>query len=198
MAEPFRVLVVANFPANFTEAAARRLVSIATSGAALRRLHADQRRSPASRCRRASTCNDLEQHGVDARLGASERFVWQRPSFGSFPLTLDAPPAGEHVHRRSCTTSASRRKDASRVEVPFEFIAPPPSSWWTADSRHGHRRAARAAPARRKLQHAAARPRHVAARADRRQDRLRQIDAAARADHQPGAAATAPTRSSST
>ncbi|MEX2315893.1 MAG: hypothetical protein WD669_01990, partial [Pirellulales bacterium] len=32
VAEPFQVLVVANFPANFSEAAARKLVSIATSG----------------------------------------------------------------------------------------------------------------------------------------------------------------------
>ena len=32
VAEPYRVLVVANFPANFTTEAARRLVSIATSG----------------------------------------------------------------------------------------------------------------------------------------------------------------------
>ena len=33
MAEPFQVLVIANFPANFSEEAARRLVSIASSGA---------------------------------------------------------------------------------------------------------------------------------------------------------------------
>ena len=33
VAEPFRVLVVANFPVNFTETAARRMVSIATTGA---------------------------------------------------------------------------------------------------------------------------------------------------------------------
>src|SRR5215467_14458406 len=33
VAEPFRVLVVANFPVNFTETAARRLTSIASSGA---------------------------------------------------------------------------------------------------------------------------------------------------------------------
>src|SRR5206468_9369102 len=33
VAEPFRVLVVANFPVNFSIEAARRLVSIATSGA---------------------------------------------------------------------------------------------------------------------------------------------------------------------
>src|SRR4029079_18736982 len=32
VAEPFQVLVVANFPNNFSEAAARKLVSIATSG----------------------------------------------------------------------------------------------------------------------------------------------------------------------
>ena len=33
MAEPYRILVVANFPANFTESAARRLTSIISSGA---------------------------------------------------------------------------------------------------------------------------------------------------------------------
>src|SRR5947209_18491742 len=33
VAEPFRVLVVANFPVNFSESAARRLASIASSGA---------------------------------------------------------------------------------------------------------------------------------------------------------------------
>ena len=33
VAEPYRILVVANFPAGFSEAASRRLVSIANSGA---------------------------------------------------------------------------------------------------------------------------------------------------------------------
>ena len=32
VAEPFQVLVAANFPTNFTEAAARKLISIGTSG----------------------------------------------------------------------------------------------------------------------------------------------------------------------
>ena len=34
--------------------------------------------------------------------------------------------------------SARPRRDAKRVEVPFEFISPPPESvWWTRDSRSG-------------------------------------------------------------
>src|SRR5438552_15493114 len=33
VAEPFQILVIANFPANFSEEAARRLASITTSGA---------------------------------------------------------------------------------------------------------------------------------------------------------------------
>ena len=48
VAEAFRVLVVANFPAGFTEAAARRLLSIAASGSALRRASLDQRRYQAA------------------------------------------------------------------------------------------------------------------------------------------------------
>ena len=42
MAEPYRVLVVPDFPANFSEAAARRLMSVVSSGARLRSLHADE------------------------------------------------------------------------------------------------------------------------------------------------------------
>ena len=44
VAEPFRILVVANFPANFTDEAARRLAEHRRQRRAVRRLHADQRR----------------------------------------------------------------------------------------------------------------------------------------------------------
>ena len=92
VAEPFRVLVVANFPANFNETAARRLVSIAASGArcgVYTLIAVDTKqplpaglpaRRPASRTASTSTWN-----GRAARLG--------RPATSaSYPLALDAPP----------------------------------------------------------------------------------------------------------
>ena len=55
MAEPYRVLVVANFPANFTETAARRLDEHRRQRRPLRRVHADERRHASCRCRATST-----------------------------------------------------------------------------------------------------------------------------------------------
>ena len=68
VAEPYRVLVVANFPANFTPEAAERLVSIASSGAVVRRLHARQRRHRSRRCRGTSTSPTSEPPSVQPRL----------------------------------------------------------------------------------------------------------------------------------
>ena len=196
MAEPFRVLVVANFPANFSDEAARRLVSIASSGAALRRLHADQRRHQAAAAaglRPGRPGAALRQPRLEGRPVRSGR----TRDFGQFPLPLDAAARRRACYARSCSVVGERgqgrqpRRGAVRVHRP--------AAGAVVDRRQPrrHRRAAR--PGRRDQAAApAARPGHLAARADRRQDRLGQIDAAARADHQPGAASTAPTRSSCT
>ena len=54
VAEPFRILVVANFPTNFNDAAARRLVSIVSSGARCG-VYALISSTPSCRCPRASS-----------------------------------------------------------------------------------------------------------------------------------------------
>ncbi len=55
VAEPFRVVVVANFPANFNENAIRRLVSIVQQRRAVRRLRPDPARHQAPAPHRASS-----------------------------------------------------------------------------------------------------------------------------------------------
>ena len=59
LAEPYRFLVIADFPAGFEGDAFRRLSSIASSGAALRRLHADHAATPACPSPPASHLDDL-------------------------------------------------------------------------------------------------------------------------------------------
>ena len=51
-------------------------------------------------------------------------------------MILDAPPSGEFATRLIQKCGAAAR-DAKRVEVPFEFIAPSPDAWWKLDSRAG-------------------------------------------------------------
>ncbi|HWE40675.1 MAG TPA: FtsK/SpoIIIE domain-containing protein [Isosphaeraceae bacterium] len=134
VAEPFRVLVVANFPDNFSESAARRLASIVSSGArcgVFTLLSVDTRQQMPSGC----DLKDLESHSV--RLAWKEgRFVRQDEELGRYPLTVDAPPDPEtfvEVVKRV----GHLAKDANRVEVPFEVIAPSADRWWTSDSRPG-------------------------------------------------------------
>jgi hypothetical protein len=134
VAEPFRVLVVANFPTNFSEQAARRLVSIVSSGprcGVYTLLSVDMKQQLPT----GVQLKDLEPHCVNFAWKEG-RLRWRDPVFSQFPLTLDAPP-GPDTYSRVMHVVGERARDANRVEVPFEFIAPTPEEYWTSDSRSG-------------------------------------------------------------
>ena len=134
LAEPYRVLVVANFPAGFSENAAQRLRSIVASGArcgVYTLLSADGK----LRLPRDFHMADLQPHAFEL-VWTEGRFVWEHPDFGQLPLALDSPPPAEQL------TEIVRRvgqevQSAGRVEVPFSCAVPPDDQWWTTDSREG-------------------------------------------------------------
>ncbi len=134
IAEPFRFLVVANFPANFTEAAQRRLLSIAASGprcGVYLLLAADMQLPLAT----GVSLEELERHATTfvAREG---QFHWRHAEFGHFPLEFDVPPPAAEV--TPLVQAAGRyANEAGRVEVPFEIIAPPAEEMWTASAQAG-------------------------------------------------------------
>ena len=134
VAEPFRVIVVANFPANFSESAARRLVSIATSGSrcgVYTLISLDTKQTLPT----GVQLKDLEPFCVNFtwREGALR---WQDRELAKLPLTYDAPPSQDRfsalLHK-----VGELAKNANRVEVPFEFIAPAREHYWTANSARG-------------------------------------------------------------
>ena len=134
VAEPFRFLVIANFPVNFDEAAARRLLSIAASGPrcgvyVLISVDTQQGIPPGFDIR------DLEQH-CTTLVWKDQKFLWRGSEFEKYPLMLDAPPPAE-VFNRVMHEVGARAKAAKRVEVPFDFIAPKPEKYWTSDSAKG-------------------------------------------------------------
>ena len=132
VAEPYRVLVIADFPTQFDEKSAARLAAIAAGGVPcgiLTMIAADPSRPFPEGCRiedLRSSCLPLTWNG--------ERLAWHDPDFGPYPLVLDPPPPAEFATRQIQKVGAAA-KDAKRVEVPFEFIAPPADAWWTRDSR---------------------------------------------------------------
>ena len=134
VAEPFRVLVVANFPTSFNESAARRLMSIVSTGArcgVYALISLDTKLSLPAGCQ----LKDLESFCVNVNW-KENRLQWRDSHFGRFPLVLDAPPdAG--TFSQILHLVGEKARDANRVEVPFEFIAPPKDAYWTSDSRSG-------------------------------------------------------------
>ena len=131
VAEPYRILVITDFPAKFSEIAARRLTSIITSG---------------------PRCGVYTLLSTDPKLELPHSFnpavfdehlptlVWRNGAFhpaqGSlsrWPLRIDEPPPPEQftaIVRKVGEAS----KDARRVEVSFDRIAPKPDRIWTHSS----------------------------------------------------------------
>ncbi len=134
LAEPYRVLVIANFPANFSEAAARRLTSIVSAGARCG-IYTILSIDPKQRMPRDFHLSDLREQAF--RLDWHEgRFVWEHAQMGRLVLTLDRPPEAEKFTQ--VVRAVGREvKDAGRVEVPFDCVVPEKDQWWTEDSRRG-------------------------------------------------------------
>ncbi len=134
LAEPYRILVIANFPANFSESAAHRLASIVTSGArcGVFTLLSVDTQMPAPR---GFELANLEPHSL-ALYWRKGRCLWKHPDFGELELQFNAPAPAEQF-TRIVRAVGSKVKDADRVEVPFECALPEDGQWWTADSRSG-------------------------------------------------------------
>ncbi|MBX7168329.1 MAG: hypothetical protein K1X74_18480 [Pirellulales bacterium] len=134
IAEPFRVLVVANFPAGFTEASARRLLNIAQTG---------------------PRCGVLTLVSVDAKLPnlpgidlaelrrqatvftiAGDEVTWHDADFKDLRLAIDDLPPSD-LCRDILQRVGAAALGMRRVEVPFEAVAPPESDYWASDSRRG-------------------------------------------------------------
>ncbi|MCS6852979.1 MAG: FtsK/SpoIIIE domain-containing protein, partial [Gemmataceae bacterium] len=134
VAEPYRFLVVADFPVNFSAEAARRLISIASSGArcgVFTLVSVDARQPLPEGCQ----LQDLEACSSNF-VWKDGNFRWKDETFGRFPLRLDPPPEPEFATRILHVVGAEAKR-ASRVEVSFDFLAPKEDEWWTSDSRAG-------------------------------------------------------------
>lgn len=134
VAEPYRFLVIGDFPVNFQESTARRLAGICHSGpkCGVHTLITLDNRLPLPAGFKST---DLEQ-GSTQLVWKDGRFVWKHDDLGGYPLVLDQPPAAEAMNRLLHKVGATAR-DANKVQVPFELIAPPEADYWTADSRRG-------------------------------------------------------------
>ena len=131
IAEPFRFLVIANFPVNFSDTAARRLVSIVDSGprcGVYTLISMDTRQSMPQ----GFQPTDLRKGGVVIRNVDGE-WKSQDAELEPLPLTLDDAPSPDFITKMLHVVGEAAR-DSTRVEVPFEHVTPSPSDYWTSKS----------------------------------------------------------------
>jgi DNA segregation ATPase FtsK/SpoIIIE, S-DNA-T family len=131
LAEPYRFLVVADYPTGFQGDSFRRLASIAATGArcGVYVLVARDTRVPLPI---EAQFDDLEAHCVNL-VQQGDRFVWKDEVFGQFPLTIDAPPP-EGVLTALLDKVGRAAKESKRVEVSFDTIAPSPKEFFTGST----------------------------------------------------------------
>ena len=128
IAEPYRFLVMADFPAGLNESALRRLNSVITSGArcGVFTLLLHDTRQPIP--------SDLDMRELRSRalnlVWKSERFVVAATPLEPFPFTAGTPPANDRATGLLKRIAASAKR-AKRVEVPFSVIAPQPARRWS-------------------------------------------------------------------
>ena len=131
LAEPYRFLVIADFPVSFEGDAYRRLSSIAASGArcgVYTLIARDTRQTLPS----GTHLDDLSAHSV-ILVQEGERFYWKDDVYRQFPLKLDTPP-DEETLTKILQAVGKHAKEAKRVEVPFDTIAPNIKDFWTLHS----------------------------------------------------------------
>jgi len=131
LAEPYRFLVIADFPVGFEGDSFRRLASIASSGArcGVYTLVLRDLRTPLPS---GTHIDELEQHSINL-VRENGRFVWRDEVFQQFPLKLDPPPS-EQTLTQMLDVVGRHAKESKRVEVPFTAIAPKPEQFWSLDS----------------------------------------------------------------
>ncbi len=134
VAEPYHFVVVAGFPAAFTEEAARHLTSILTSGPRCG-VHAIVAWSPNQAIPRSFDVNDLHECCMEftVRDGAVVPKLASTTStvFESFP----PPDSANYVSLVRAVGEQSR--NARRIEVSFSRIAPKPDAIWSQSSADG-------------------------------------------------------------
>ncbi|HEY2574090.1 MAG TPA: FtsK/SpoIIIE domain-containing protein, partial [Verrucomicrobiaceae bacterium] len=132
VAEKYHFLVVADFPANFGETAAKRLQSIAASGprcGVFLLMHWDRRLAMPD----GVVPDELRRNSVCLRREGNAFVVGREQSEAGATLKFEPVPneelAAGLIHKIGKVSI-----DSNRVEVPFAQISPKPSERWTGDT----------------------------------------------------------------
>lgn len=142
IAEPYRFLVMADFPANVSEQAAKRFASILQSGARCG-VHVLLLRDLRAALPPGLDASDLRRGAVtvswrDGTQGRASGWSIDEGRLGELQFLPDQPPDDAFLLRMTRTVGRAA-KDSNRVEVPFASVAPRPDERWTLSTARSFR-----------------------------------------------------------
>jgi ABC-type multidrug transport system fused ATPase/permease subunit len=132
VAEKYHFLVVADFPSGFSETAARRLQSIASSGARcgiFTLIHWDHRHDMPD----GLAPEELRRNSICIRHEHQTFMIGKGNAHQGVPLLFDPPPPDE-LAVELVNKIGKASVDSNRVEVPFVQVAPKPEERWKAET----------------------------------------------------------------
>ncbi len=131
IAEKYHFLVVADFPVNFSELAAKRLLSIAASGArcgVYTLIHWDQRKPAPTEF----VPDELRRHSL-CLTAQGPVFTLAGAGLDGVTLHLDSPPDADRA-TEFLQQVGRQSVDSNRVEMPFAEIAPAADELWSGET----------------------------------------------------------------
>lgn len=133
VAEPYHVLVVANFPTGLSDNAMRKLTTIAKTGPRCG-VYTLMSIDTAAKIPADFILDDLLKDAVHLEC-LEERLRWNYPLYEKLPLELDTYPDRDKL-TDLLHEIAQESRDASRVEVPFDVVAPADDQIWDGSTAH--------------------------------------------------------------
>lgn len=126
LARGYRVLVAFDFPVNFSEESARRLLSIAQNGPRCG-VYTVVTVDPAQPLPRGFSLEELERT-ASVFTASGDNFAWNDPDFAGAVVCFDTPPESERFEQlvKSLATAA---KGVGPVQVQFDQVVPLAPLW---------------------------------------------------------------------
>ena len=137
VSEAYRLLCIANFPANFTETSARRLISIAVNGSktgvyVLVMVDTEQ---PLPHGFSHTDLEELERVATVIEH-TGNGFMWKEDVLSKAILELESPPPREQFNSFVEKVGAAT-ETAFKVEIPFSKVMPTREEWWQGNASAG-------------------------------------------------------------
>ena len=132
IAEPYRFLVIADLPNNFSETAAKRLTSIITSGARCG-VHVIIHRDISLPLPAGIDEDTLRRIPVRI-IEDDDRFCIDEEELRDLPLTIESPPT-EDIASAIVKQVGETADSTHRVEVPFSVISPAADKIWSRSTK---------------------------------------------------------------